>query len=112
MTNRIFSSAAAIALIMLGAPAFAQMSSNMPMNGMPGNSTPATTANKVDKASPTDGAKEPMSMKGMDMSSSSKVAGNEKHRCMMHMTRTSMSMSMSNGNHHCMMRKKKAMGPM
>lgn len=109
MKYSIAASVSVTALVMLGAPAFAQMSPNMPgmsMGSTSNNSTPAA-GNTTDQAPRTNDAKE--SMPGMDMSKM--AAGNGKHRCMMHMTKT--SMSMSKGNHHCgMMRGKRAMGPM
>lgn len=101
MTNRTFMSAAAIALIIFGAPAFAQVSQNMPgmsMGGMSNDSTPAPKAGSTtDKPSPTDGAKKSMSVQGMDMSNTS-MSGHGKRGCGMHMTRTSMSMDKSNAH--------------
>lgn len=101
MRNAILTSTSALALIMFSLPALAQMNPNMPgmsMGSTSSESTPSTTANKTDQASPTDGAKGSMSMKGMDMSKM--AAGNGKHGCGMHMTKA--SMSMDSGNHRCM----------
>lgn len=103
MRNSILTSAAAIALIMFSAPAFAQMSQNMPgmsMGGMSNDSVPApATRGTADQTLPANDANESMPMKGMDMSKM--VAGNGKRGCGMHMTRT--SMSMGSKNHRCMM---------
>lgn len=101
MRNSILTSAAAVALILFSAPAFAQMSQNMPgmsMGGMSNDSKPApNTGSTTNKSSPPGGAKD--SMSGMDMSKM--AAGSSKRGCGMHMTRT--SMSMGSGNHRCMM---------
>lgn len=114
MKTRILMPAAAIVLTMLSAPAFAQASATdsmggMNMGSMSNQSAPATDANKTDRApSSENGAKKPMSMKGMDMREDTMSASNGKHGCMMmHMNKTAMS-AMGNGNHHCMMRGKRA----
>ena len=89
MTLTRFAAIAAVSLVALSAPAFAQMGSSMGTSGMKGGNMPTTCQGMMDTANPmmnsmADGSKKKMAMKQMDMAKMAMSAGHEK-TCKSHM---------------------------
>ena len=87
MIRTRFAAIAAVSIIALSAPAFAQMASGGMKSG--DSTMPTTCQGMMDKASPmmdsmADGSKKTMAMKHMKMAKTAMAAGKEK-TCMSHM---------------------------